>query len=136
MAGNTRVPLVVFSPKSMLRHRLSQSSLGELTSGTSFQPVLQDDEVAQDLDAVQRVVMCSGKIYWELLEARRAASVDGLASPPVAFVRVEQLYPFPAAAVRDALARYGNADELVWCQEEPRNRATAPLRKLTAIICH
>ena len=110
-----RKPLVVMTPKSLLRHKLSVSALAELSDG-KFQlliPEVDDIKAAK----VQRVVFCSGKVYYDLLEARRAAGVDD-----VAIVRIEQLYPFPQAEYAEAIASYPNANEIVWCQEEPGNQ--------------
>ena len=110
-----RKPLVVMTPKSLLRHKLSVSSLADLTGGR-FQlliPEVEDIKAAK----VERVVFCSGKVYYDLLEARRAAAVDN-----VAIVRIEQLYPFPQTEYADTLAGYPNAHEVVWCQEEPGNQ--------------
>lgn len=110
-----RKPLIVMTPKSLLRHKLSVSSLDELTRG-GFRNVI--DEI-DDLDAksVKRVVFCSGKVYFDLLEARRTDDVRD-----VALVRIEQLYPFPADEYAATLRRYPNASEVVWCQEEPQNQ--------------
>ena len=110
-----RKPLVVMTPKSLLRHKLSVSAFEDLTHG-SFQDVIGevDDIASKD---VHRVVFCSGKVYFDLLEQRRASEGRN-----VAIVRVEQLYPFPAEDYARALARYPNAREVVWCQEEPQNQ--------------
>ena len=105
-------PLVVFTPKSLLRHPRCLSPLQELAEGR-FQPVI--DDRATDPAAARRVVLVSGKLYYDLLQAREHAGTR-----EVAFVRVEQLYPFPAAELGVVLARYPQA-ELVWAQEEPRN---------------
>ena len=110
-----RRPLIVFTPKSLLRHELSVSSLADL-SNSSFANVigeLDDIPAAQ----VERVVFCSGKVYFDLLKARRSS-----ASRSVALVRIEQLYPFPVEQYQAVLARYANATDLVWCQEEPQNQ--------------
>jgi len=109
---NYRKPLVVFTPKSLLRHQRCTSDLSEFTEGR-WEPVL-DDPIA-DPAQVKRVVMCSGKVYYDLLH-HRDESGDGR----VALLRLEQLYPFPDGAVRQALATFPGA-ELVWCQEEPKN---------------
>ncbi|HYN03164.1 MAG TPA: multifunctional oxoglutarate decarboxylase/oxoglutarate dehydrogenase thiamine pyrophosphate-binding subunit/dihydrolipoyllysine-residue succinyltransferase subunit, partial [Vicinamibacteria bacterium] len=106
-------PLVVFTPKSLLRHARCVSPLAELAEGR-FEPVI-DDAVA-DPARVRRVVLCSGKVYFDLLKAR-----EDLKRDDAALVRVERLYPFPAAEVQAALARYSPQAEIVWCQEEPRN---------------
>jgi 2-oxoglutarate dehydrogenase E1 component len=110
-----RKPLVVMTPKSLLRHKLSVSSMSDLTGGR-FQPVIDHlDDI--DAAAVRRVVLCSGKVYFDLLERRRAAGAGD-----VALVRIEELYPFPADDYRSVLDRYGAAREIVWCQEEPQNQ--------------
>ncbi|MCI0574376.1 MAG: 2-oxoglutarate dehydrogenase E1 component, partial [Myxococcaceae bacterium] len=106
-------PLVVMTPKSLLRHPRCQSSLSELAEG-SFQEVLADPAV--DAARVRRVVLCTGKLYYELLKAREDEKVDG-----VALVRLEQVYPFPAAQLSLVLQRCPDQAELVWAQEEPRN---------------
>ena len=115
MLRSFRKPLVVMTPKSLLRHDLSVSTLDELAQGR-FANVI--DEI-EDLPraAVQRVVFCSGKVYFDLLKARRA---DALRE--VALVRIEQLYPFPADEYEAVLQRYPAAREIVWCQEEPQNQ--------------
>jgi 2-oxoglutarate dehydrogenase E1 component len=111
-----RKPLVVMTPKSLLRHAEAVSRLEELASGR-FEEVLADaGDPAQDT-RIEKVIVCSGKVYFDLLERRRA---DKDAS--VAIVRVEQLYPFPAAALTRQLARYDQLRKVVWCQEEPRNQ--------------
>jgi 2-oxoglutarate dehydrogenase E1 component len=115
MRRPVRKPLVVITPKSLLRHKLAVSSLADLEQGC-FECVL-DETDALDPAAVRRVVLCAGKIYYELLEARRAAGRGD-----VALLRIEQLYPFPHPYLRPALERYARATELVWCQEEPRNQ--------------
>ena len=111
----TRKPLVVMSPKSLLRHKLAVSSLEDLANG-QFQTVIADSNAA-DAAAVKRVVLCSGKVYYDLLEDARSRNQDD-----IALVRVEQLYPFPRAAVKAELAKYPNAIDVVWCQEEPMNQ--------------
>jgi 2-oxoglutarate dehydrogenase E1 component len=110
-----RKPLIVMTPKSLLRHELSVSSLSEL-SHLGFANII--DEI-DDIEPSQtrRVVFCSGKVYFDLLKARRQAG-----QKDVAIVRVEQLYPFPVEEYQAVLARYAEASELVWCQEEPQNQ--------------
>ncbi len=110
-----RKPLIVMTPKSLLRHKLSVSSLEDLTRG-SFRNII--DEV-DDIPAskVTRVVFCSGKVYFDLLDSRRS---DGIHN--VALVRLEQMYPFPAEEYAAILRKYSNALEIVWCQEEPQNQ--------------
>ena len=112
-----RKPLIVMTPKSLLRHPLSVSRLEEL-SGSGFQTVI--DEI-DDLkpSAVTRVVFCSGKVYFDLLKSRREAKTDS-----VAIVRIEQLYPFPTEEYEAVLRKYANAREIIWCQEEPQNQGS------------
>lgn len=107
-------PLVVITPKSLLRLPAAASSLDDLTSG-GFQPLIDDREI--DIpDAVERVVLCSGKIYYDLVEARKKSG-----EKRVSIVRMEQFYPFPLTRLREVLGRYPNARQLVWAQEEPKN---------------
>ena len=115
MLRDFRKPLIVMTPKSLLRHKLSVSPLEDLSHGF-FQEVIGEID---DLPAagVRRVVFCSGKVYFDLLEARRTEDVRD-----VAIVRIEQLYPFPSEDYAAALRHYPNATEVVWCQEEPQNQ--------------
>ena len=110
-----RKPLIVMTPKSMLRNELSVSSLADLTKG-SFATVI--DEI-DELPAAQvrRLVFCSGKVYWDLLKARRKENIRD-----VALLRIEQLYPFPNEGYEAAIKRYPNVRDVVWCQEEPQNQ--------------
>lgn len=110
-----RRPLVVMSPKSLLRHKLSSSPLTEVTEGRFRNVIDEIDDI--DPQRVDRVLACSGKIYFELLEARRTHEIDD-----IAIFRIEQLYPFPREEVQEVIARYPNAREVVWVQEEPRNQ--------------
>ncbi len=115
MRRNFRKPLIVMSPKSLLRHKLVVSSMGEMGPDTHFRRVIPEiDNLALDKN-VRRIVICSGKIYYDLLQARRDAKIDD-----VAIVRVEQLYPWPGTSLYKQLNRYSNA-EVVWTQEEPAN---------------
>jgi 2-oxoglutarate dehydrogenase E1 component len=117
MKRKLRKPLVVMTPKSLLRHKLSVSSLEELTRGT-FQNVIDEvDDIKAD--KVKRVVFCSGKVYFDLLESRRNDAIND-----VAIVRVEQLYPFPTREYAAVVKKYKNAHEIVWCQEEPQNQGS------------
>jgi 2-oxoglutarate dehydrogenase E1 component len=110
-----RRPLVVMSPKSLLRHPLSVSSLADITD-RGFQLVI--DEVDNlDRARVSRILVCSGKVYFDLIEARRTNQIDD-----IAVIRVEQLYPFPREELKTAIDHYPNAREVVWVQEEPRNQ--------------
>ncbi len=113
--GNFRKPLINISPKSLLRHKLAVSDLQELASG-HFQTVIGETDELLPADQIRRVVLCSGKVYYDLLQKRRDENLRD-----VAIIRVEQLYPFPEKAVAAALAPYKNAD-IIWCQEEPRNQ--------------
>jgi 2-oxoglutarate dehydrogenase E1 component len=115
MLRNWRKPLIVMTPKSLLRHELSVSSLQDLQRG-EFHRVIDEVDDVQPKD-VRRLVFCSGKVYFDLLRARRK---DGIRD--VALVRLEQLYPFPTVDYEAILRRYPNARELVWCQEEPQNQ--------------
>ncbi len=118
-----RKPLILMTPKSLLRHKRVVSRLDELATGTTFHRVLWDDAQSRPGekiklkpdDQIRRVVLCSGKVYYDLYEAREAAGIDD-----VYIMRIEQLYPFPARALMTELARFTNAD-VVWAQEEPRN---------------
>ena len=115
MVRDVRKPLVVMTPKSLLRHPLATSSLSDLSDG-SFQLVIPDS-TAGDAKKVKRVVLCSGKVYYDLVqEAAKRKLTD------VAIVRVEQLYPFPRPQVQAELAKYPGVKEVVWCQEEPQNQ--------------
>eukprot|EP01032_Pedospumella_encystans_P004388 gene4388-5197_t len=123
MKRDFRKPLIMMTPKSLLRHKRATSSLAEMAGESSFHRLLWDDaEVIKDgpiklqKDAkIRRVVMCSGKVYYDLLEEREKRGIDD-----VYLLRIEQLYPFPAKALINELSRFRNA-EMVWCQEEPRN---------------
>jgi len=109
-------PLVVMTPKSLLRHPLAGSSLSQLSNGR-FQPVMDDPNVPEDArERVTRVVLCSGKVYVDLATSPLRAEAHG-----VAVVRIEELYPFPADELRAALASYPGLSELIWLQEEPKN---------------
>jgi 2-oxoglutarate dehydrogenase E1 component len=110
-----RKPLIVMTPKSLLRHKHSVSQLKELSQGR-FQEVIED-AIDRPAPAVQRVVFCSGKVYFDLLEQR-----DRRDLPEVALVRIEQLYPFPTEEYATIIRRYSAAREIVWCQEEPQNQ--------------
>ncbi|MES1944422.1 2-oxoglutarate dehydrogenase E1 component [Salinisphaera sp. PC39] len=115
MIRDLRMPLVVLTPKSLLRHRLSVSSLEDLAQGR-FRFLIDEPEDIDD-EAITRVVFCSGKVYYDLYQARADRELNH-----VALVRIEQLYPFPADEYAATLARYPNATEVVWCQEEPENQ--------------
>ena len=119
-----RKPLIMMTPKSLLRHKRAVSRLDELAADTTFHRILYDDaqmlpdekiKFASD-DKIRRVVLCSGKVYYDLYEEREKRDIDD-----IYIMRVEQLYPVPLKALVHELARFKNAEEVVWCQEEPRN---------------
>ncbi|MDH5513480.1 MAG: 2-oxoglutarate dehydrogenase E1 component, partial [Gammaproteobacteria bacterium] len=112
---NFRKPLVIMTPKSLLRHKRCVSRPEDFTKGTSFHRVMYDDEVLCEDAEVRRVVLCSGKVYYDLFEERAERGIKD-----VFFLRMEQLYPFPKKALTQQLARFPKA-EVVWCQEEPKN---------------
>ena len=107
-------PLVVMTPKSLLRSTAATSTIDDLATG-GFRPLIDDPEI-NDPNAVEKVVLCSGKVYYDLADARRKTE-----NRSVAIVRLEQFYPFPFTSIREMLARYSNAKQLVWAQEEPQN---------------
>ena len=112
---NFRKPLVLMTPKSLLRHKLAVSTLTDMAEGSAFRTVIDEiDAIAPD-ERVRRVVLCSGKVYYDLLAERRARAIED-----IALVRIEQLYPFPTISLPKVLARYRNA-QVIWCQEEPAN---------------
>ncbi len=123
MRRNFRKPLILMTPKSLLRHKKATSSLAEMGPGSSFHRVLWDDAECkpgstvqlQPDDKIKRVVMCSGKVYYDLLEEREKRGIDN-----IYLLRVEQFYPFPAHSMIAELQRFKKAD-MVWCQEEPKN---------------
>jgi 2-oxoglutarate dehydrogenase E1 component len=112
---NFRKPLVVMTPKSLLRHKLAVSQLAEFAAGTHFRSVIPEIDTIVAPEEVKRVVLCSGKVYYDLLAERREMAVND-----VAIIRVEQIYPFPVLSLPPLLAPYRNA-QVVWCQEEPEN---------------
>jgi multifunctional 2-oxoglutarate metabolism enzyme len=117
MRREVRKPLIVMAPKSPLRMNESRSHIGDLAPGTSFREILDDPSagITLDRDAVERIVFCTGKVAWDAFKDRDKRNA------PVAIVRVEQLFPFPAEQMRTVLAQYPNAKDLVWLQEEPLN---------------
>jgi 2-oxoglutarate dehydrogenase E1 component len=115
MLRQYRKPLIVMTPKSMLRSKASSSRL-ELLAAGDFQLVIDDGSVA-DKSAVARVVLCSGKVFYDLAEAR-----DNEQLTDVALLRIEQLYPFPHDEIMQLLSGYPSATEIAWCQEEPQNQ--------------
>ena len=123
MFRSFRKPLMIMTPKSLLRHRLAVSDIDDMGNGSSFHRVLWDDaqkglsdtELVAD-DRIRRCVLCSGKVYFDLLEERDARGIDD-----IYIMRIEQLYPVPAMSLTSELARFRQA-EFVWCQEEPKNQ--------------
>src|SRR5678810_258795 len=118
-----RKPLILMTPKSLLRHKRAVSRLDEMATGTSFHRLLWDDaqllpdekiKLVPD-DKIRRVIMCSGKVYYDLYDEREKRGIDD-----IYILRLEQLYPFPTKALISELSRFKQA-EMVWCQEEPRN---------------
>jgi 2-oxoglutarate dehydrogenase E1 component len=110
-----RRPLIVMSPKSLLRHKQAVSTMHELARG-HFAPVI-GERLLENTRKITRLVLCSGRVYYDLLARRQATELAH-----VALVRIEQLYPFPWRLLRTELARYPAAREFIWCQEEPRNQ--------------
>ncbi len=115
MIRKMRKPLIVMSPKSLLRHRLATSTLEDFTSG-GFQNVIGEQDDIHPAD-VEHIVACSGKVYYELLEARRARGLRN-----VVIIRIEQLYPFPREIFDEIIKPYAHVEKLIWCQEEPQNQ--------------
>jgi len=109
-----RKPLIVMTPKSLLRHKSAVSDLSLMAEGC-FLPVIQDD--GENCSAIKRIILCSGKIYYELISARQESN-----RPDVAIIRIEQLYPFPEDELRNELRKYENVAQVIWCQEEPLNQ--------------
>ena len=115
LARKFRKPLIVMTPKSLLRHKLATSTLADMAKGTHFRRVIAETEKLRKDDNIRRVVLTSGKVYYDLFEERANRKIDD-----VAIIRVEQYYPFPAKELKAELSRYPEA-EVVWCQEEPEN---------------
>ncbi|MGM0577051.1 MAG: 2-oxoglutarate dehydrogenase E1 component [Myxococcota bacterium] len=109
-----RKPLVVMTPKSLLRHKLAVSRMSDFTGGR-FHKVIAEDQL-ESVDRVERAVLCSGKVYYDLLKRR-----EKLEDQTTALIRVEQLYPLPEDEIHEALGRLGDLREIIWCQEEPAN---------------
>jgi 2-oxoglutarate dehydrogenase E1 component len=119
MLQAARKPLIIMSPKSVLRNPLAVSTLNDLAAG-EFQPVLPEIDKL-DAKKVNSIIVCTGKIYYELLEERRDQKLEN-----AAIIRFEQLYPFPEAAAKSIFSAYQGATEIVWCQEEPENQGAWP----------
>lgn len=118
MVRNLRKPLIIFTPKSLLRNKDATSPLSEFTKG-GFQTVIPENnaDVVKNASKVKRVIACSGKVYYDLVKKR-----EEMGANDVAIIRVEQLYPFPHKAFGAELKRFGNATDIVWCQDEPQNQ--------------
>jgi 2-oxoglutarate dehydrogenase E1 component len=129
MLRKQRKPLIVFTPKSLLRHKDAASTLEEIANGT-FETVIGEID-AIDPKRVRRVIACAGKVYFDLLAARRERKLDD-----IALLRVEQLYPFDDRRFAEQLRRFTNAKELVWCQEEPLNQGAwyAKAHRLQSVL--
>ena len=112
-----RKPLVVITPKSLLRHKMAVSDVAELSEG-EFHPIIPEID-QHDENKIDRVIMCHGRVYYDLLEKRRELNLES-----VAIIRMEQLYPFPSALMKKQLQRYVKASVFVWCQEEPKNQGS------------
>lgn len=110
-----RKPLIILTPKSLLRHKLATSTLQELAEGTFLTVLPELDKIVPE--ATKQIILCSGKIYYELLEKRRADKRED-----VIIARIEQLYPFPETELQALLTQYSQATDIVWCQEEPKNQ--------------
>ncbi|AUW57690.1 2-oxoglutarate dehydrogenase E1 component [Sphingobium sp. SCG-1] len=115
MLRSFRKPLIIMTPKSLLRHKLAVSKAADFQGDTHFMRILSDTNPAPD-EATKRLILCSGKVAYDLIEARDAAG-----DTDTQIVRIEQLYPFPTEALAVRIARMTNLEEVVWCQEEPRN---------------
>jgi 2-oxoglutarate dehydrogenase E1 component len=115
MLRSFRKPLVIFTPKSLLRHKLAVSKAADFMGDKHFMRILSDTNPATDAQT-RKLVLCTGKVAYDLIEARDAAGDDD-----VQIVRIEQMYPFPTDALAIRLKRMTNLEEVVWCQEEPRN---------------
>jgi 2-oxoglutarate dehydrogenase E1 component len=111
-----RKPLIIFSPKSLLRHKLAVSKLEEMGPKTTFHRVLWDDKQPAPDDKIKKVILCTGKVYFDLFEEREKQGIKD-----TVILRLEQLYPFPFNALTKEISRYKNAQAVIWCQEEPKN---------------
>jgi 2-oxoglutarate dehydrogenase E1 component len=117
LKANYRKPLVLMTPKSLLRHKLAVSSLSEFGPDSAFQRVVPEIDATVPEAEVKRVVLCSGKVYYDLLQARAERGVTD-----TALIRMEQIYPLPVSELKAVLAKYPNAEDFAWVQEEPANQ--------------
>ncbi|CAL1698812.1 unnamed protein product [Somion occarium] len=133
MKRNFRKPLIVAGPKGLLRLPAASSLLEDMTPGTQFQSVLDDTSVAPE--GVKRVVLLTGKLYYDLIKERADRQNVGSS---IAFIRIEELSPFPFATLAKILSKYANASEVVWAQEEPRNQGAFPhvQERINAVLGH
>lgn len=113
---NIRKPAIVMTPKSLLRHKLAVSALDEISSGTNFSPIIGEVDSTISPGQVKRVIFCTGKVYYDLLEKRIEKNIKD-----TAIIRFEQLYPLQAEAIAEIMKKYSSAKEWIWCQEEPKN---------------
>lgn len=117
-----RKPLIVFSPKSLLRHPEAKSNFSEMSENTSFRRILPDEtQVSENPEQVKRIVLCSGKVFYELNKERKARNLEN----QVAITRVEQLNPFPWDLITEEIKKYPNAN-IIWSQEEHKNQGYWP----------
>ena len=114
---NFRKPLILMTPKSLLRHKLCVSALDDFGPKSTFRRVIKDD--VADAKKTKRIVFCTGKVYYDLYQAREERGIKD-----IALVRIEQLYPFPSDAIQREVEKYAHATDIVWCQEEPSNQGT------------
>ncbi|MFQ5345616.1 MAG: 2-oxoglutarate dehydrogenase E1 component, partial [Mariprofundus sp.] len=122
-------PLIMMAPKSMLRNKLSFSQLEDFTGGR-FLPVLPESDASVQPDNVRRLILCSGKVYYDLLAERQQRDIHD-----IAIVRIERLYPFPYEEVTVQMEKYSAAEEVAWVQEEPKNQGAwialnSPIRRV------
>jgi 2-oxoglutarate dehydrogenase E1 component len=118
MLRSFRKPLIIMSPKSLLRHPMAKSAKGDFLGEKQFRRIMSDTKDIAD-DKIRRVVLCSGKVAYDLIEARDTAGIDD-----VSIIRIEQLFPFPGDPLALRLSRMTNLQDVVWCQEEPRNNGS------------
>ena len=115
MHRSFRKPLIIMTPKSLLRHPLAKSAAADFTGDSHFRRILSDPQAPEDT-ATKKVILCSGKVFYDLLEAREENEIDD-----TQIIRIEQIYPFPGEPLALRLSRMTNLEEIVWCQEEPQN---------------